>query len=94
MKDALLLLTYLLAKLARLLRPGGARAIAAENLLMRQQLVMIQRSRHRAPNLTTHDRILFGFWSLFLSPRRSPVRQQDGAVLLLLYNSDLRHDGS
>jgi putative transposase len=71
MKDALLLLTYLLAKLARLLRPGGARTIAAENLLMRQQLVMIQRSRHRAPNLTTHDRILFGFWSLFLSPRRS-----------------------
>jgi len=33
MKDALLLLAYLLATLARLLRPGGARAIAAENLL-------------------------------------------------------------
>ena len=70
MKDALLLFACFLVTLARLLRPGGARAIAAENLVMRQQLVVIGRSRRRAPNLTTVDRILFGFWALFLSPRR------------------------
>jgi len=35
---------------------------------MKQQLLVINRSRRRAPNLTAIDRILLGFWSLFLSP--------------------------
>ena len=37
---------------------------------MKQQLLIINRSRQRAPNLTPADRMLLGFWSLFLSPRR------------------------
>ena len=37
---------------------------------MKQQLLVIDRSRRRAPNLSTLDRFLFGFWSLFLNPRR------------------------
>jgi hypothetical protein len=36
---------------------------------MKQQLIVINRSRRRAPNLLALDRFLFGFWSLFLSPR-------------------------
>ena len=36
---------------------------------MKQQLLVINRSRRRAPNLSTPDRFLFGFWSLFLNPR-------------------------
>jgi putative transposase len=35
---------------------------------MKQQLLIINRSRRRAPNLTSTDRMLLGFWSLFLSP--------------------------
>jgi hypothetical protein len=35
---------------------------------MKQQLLVINRSRRRAPNLSALDRFLFGFWSLFLSP--------------------------
>jgi len=35
---------------------------------MKQQLLVINRSRQRAPNLSTLDRFLLGFWSLFLSP--------------------------
>ncbi|MEN8107756.1 MAG: hypothetical protein ABFS22_07090 [Pseudomonadota bacterium] len=37
---------------------------------MKQQLLIISCSRRRAPNLSTIDRFLFGFWSLFLDPRR------------------------
>ncbi|MEA2080594.1 MAG: hypothetical protein U9P00_12180 [Pseudomonadota bacterium] len=68
MKDLLLMLAHLLATLAKLLGPGGAKAIVADSLLMKQQLLIINRSRRRAPNLTPIDRILLGFWSLFLSP--------------------------
>jgi hypothetical protein len=39
----------------------------------KQQLLIVNRSRKRAPNLTVTDRILLGFWSLFLGPRR--IRQ-------------------
>jgi hypothetical protein len=70
MKDLLILLAHLLTTVAKLLGPGGARAIVADSLLMRQQLLVIKRSRRRAPNLSALDRFLFGFWSLFLGPRR------------------------
>ena len=72
MKNLLVLLAHLLTTLARLLRPGGAKAIVADSLLMKQQFIVINRSRRRAPNLTPVDRILFGFWSLFLNPHRIP----------------------
>jgi len=70
MKDLLILLAHLLTTVAKLLRPGGARAVVADSLLMKQQLLVIHRSRRRAPNLSTLDRLLFGFWSLFLDPHR------------------------
>jgi hypothetical protein len=56
--------------LAKLLRSGGSRAVIAENLLLKQQLIIHSRSRLRAPNLSTRDRALLGFWSLFLNPTR------------------------
>ena len=66
MRELWLLLGYLLTTLARLVRPGGARAIIAESLLMNHQLLVMTRSRRRAPNLSALDRFLLGFWSLFL----------------------------
>jgi len=69
------MLAHLSATLARLLGPGGARAIVADSLLMKQQLLIINRSRRRAPNLTLIDRLLLGFWTLFLSPHRIRRRQ-------------------
>jgi len=69
MKGLLLMLAHLLTTLAKLLGPGGAKAIVADSLLMKQQLLIINRSRRRAPNLTVIDRLLLGFWSLFLNPR-------------------------
>jgi putative transposase len=70
MKDLLVLLAHLLTTVAKLLGRGGARAVVADNLLMKQQLLVINRSRRRAPNVFALDRIFLGFWSLFLSPRR------------------------
>ena len=51
---------------------GGVRAVIAENLLLKQQLIVLRRPRQRAPRLTASDRLLFGFGSLFLSPRTNP----------------------
>jgi hypothetical protein len=68
MKNLLLLPAHLVAILAKLLGPDGARAIVADSLLMKQQLLIINRSPQRAPNLTPIDQILLGFWSQFLNP--------------------------
>jgi hypothetical protein len=70
MKDIAILLIHLLTTVAKLLGPGGAKAIIAENLLLKQQLLVVTRSRRRAPDLSTADRFLMGFWSLFLRPGR------------------------
>jgi transposase InsO family protein len=70
MKDVIYLLFHFLATLAKLIRPGGGCAVIAENLLLKQQLIIHGRSRQRAPNLSTQDRALLGFWSLFMNSRR------------------------
>ena len=70
MKDMLLLLAHLLTTIAKLLGPGGAKAVIADSLLLKHQLLIINRSRRRSPNLMTHDRFLLGFGSLLLTPRR------------------------
>jgi putative transposase len=70
MRDVIYLLFHLLTTLAELIKPGGARAVIAENLLLKQQLIIHGRSRQRAPNLSNQDRALLGFWSLFLNPKR------------------------
>jgi putative transposase len=70
MRDVIYLLFHLLTGVAKLLRPSGGKTIIAENLLLKQQLIIHSRSRQRAPNLSTQDRALLGFLSLFLNPRR------------------------
>ena len=60
MKDLFILLGHLLTTIAKLLRPGGVRTVAAENALLKQQLLVVARSRRRAPNFSALDRFLFG----------------------------------
>ena len=69
MKDLLILIAHLLTTIAKLLGPGGARAIVADSLLTKQQLLIINRTRRRSPKLTALDRFLMGFCSLFLLRR-------------------------
>jgi putative transposase len=59
-----------LVTLARLARPGGIRAVAAESLAVKHQLLIMKRSRRRGPNLTRWDRVILGFCTLLMSPRR------------------------
>jgi len=49
MGDLFILLGHLLTTVAKLLRPGGARAVTAESVLMKQQLLLLNRSRRRRP---------------------------------------------
>lgn len=71
-RDLLLLAIHLLVTLTKLLRSGGVRALAAESLLLKHQLLISNRSRHRAPNLTTLDRFVLGLTTQFVIPRRIP----------------------
>ena len=68
MKDLLLPLLHLAVTAAKLCGPGGVRAVIAENLLLKQQLIVLRRARQRAPNLRVGDRLLCGFGALVLSP--------------------------
>ena len=72
MRELLILAIHLLVTFARLLRPGGVRAVAAESLMLKHQLLISTRSRQRAPNLTSIDRFVLGLTTLFVSPRRIP----------------------
>ena len=70
MKKLSLALLHLAVLTAKLGGPGGVRAVIVENLLRKQQLIVLRRTRHRAPNLTLRGRLLWGIGSLFLSPGR------------------------
>jgi putative transposase len=59
MRNVLLLLNHLVVCSIRLLHPGGIKPMAAENLILRQQLIVLNRSRRRSPRLTQIDRALF-----------------------------------
>ena len=72
MNGLLVLLIHLVAVLARLAGPGGVRGLVAENLLMKEQLLVLSRSRHRAPNLSSLERFVLGLCTLFVSPSRIP----------------------
>ena len=72
MRDLLILAIHLVVTVAKLLRSGGVRALAAESLLLKHQLLISNRSRHRAPNLTALDRLVLGLTTLFLKPGRIP----------------------
>ena len=60
MRDLFVLFVHLVVTTVRLMRPGGARAIVAESLLLKQQLLIVTRSRRQAPDLRPLDRIVAG----------------------------------
>ena len=81
MRDLFILAIHLLVTAAKLLRPGGVRAVAAESLLLKHQLLISNRSRHRAPNLTNLDRFVLGLATLFVSPRRPSIATLGGSIV-------------
>ncbi len=59
-----------LATVARLAGPGGARSVLAESVLVKQQVLILNRSRRRSPNPRPSDRIVAGLCALLMRPRR------------------------
>jgi putative transposase len=70
MRDVAVLFLHLLATMARFAGPGGARAVVAESLLVKHQLLILNRPRTRAPNLRVADRIVAGLCALLMRPGR------------------------
>jgi hypothetical protein len=48
-RDLAILFLHLLATVARLAGPGGARAVVAESVLVKHQLLILNRSRNGRP---------------------------------------------
>ena len=61
MRNLVVLFNHFIATMARLLEPGGVRSLVAESLLLKHQLLIVNRSRQRSPNLSASDRILAGW---------------------------------
>ena len=56
MRDPIILLVHLIATLARLMGPGGLRSVVAESVLVKQQLLILNRSRHLYLRKTSYAR--------------------------------------
>ena len=67
MRDLVILFVHVIATLARLLGPGGIRSVVAESVLLKQQLLILNRSRQRSPNLRSSDRLVAGLCALLMS---------------------------
>src|SRR6516162_95502 len=70
MRDLILLVVHVVTTVMRIFQPGGVRAVIAESVLTKHQLLILNRSRRRAPNLRILDRLIAGFCSLWIRPRR------------------------
>ncbi|MDA0680817.1 MAG: hypothetical protein O2880_10860, partial [Proteobacteria bacterium] len=69
-RDLALLFIHLVVTLARLFGPGGARSVVAESLLVKHQLLILNRSRARAPDLRPTDRVIVGLCAILMRPAR------------------------
>ncbi len=70
MRDFLVLLVHLIITICRLAKPGGLRSLLAESVLVRHQLLILNRGRKRAPNLSPVDRFIAGLCTLFMRRAR------------------------
>jgi hypothetical protein len=69
-RDLAVLVLHLLTTIARLAGPGGTRSVVAESVLLKQQLLILNRTRKRAPNLRPVDRVVAGACALLTRPTR------------------------
>ena len=70
MRDLVILFVHVIATLVRLLGPGGIRSVVAESVLVKPQLLILNRSRQPSPNLCPSDRLVAGLCALLISPAR------------------------
>jgi hypothetical protein len=70
MRDIFTLLLHAIVIIVRLGRPGGLRSVVTESVLMRHQVLILNRGRKRAPNLRPPDRIIAGLCALLMRQAR------------------------
>jgi transposase InsO family protein len=70
MRNLVILFVHVIATLARLWGPGGIRSVLAESVLVKQQLLILNRSRQRFPNLRASDRLVAGLCAFLIRPAR------------------------
>src|SRR6478736_9192603 len=70
MRDIFTLFLHAIVTIIRFAQPGGLRAVVAESVLMRHQVLILNRGRKRAPNLQVSDRIIAGLCTLLMRPAR------------------------
>jgi len=71
MSNLVILFVHVMVTVARLLGPGGMRSVVAESVLVKQQLLIFNRSRQRSPNLRFSDRLVVGLCAFFIRPAGS-----------------------
>src|SRR5262249_11040751 len=70
MRDVAIVILHLIVTMVRLARLGGLRSVVVESVLVKHQLVILNRGRKRAPNLRTEDRVIAGLCSLLMRRAR------------------------
>jgi putative transposase len=70
MRDFVVLLFHLIITLVRLASPGGFRSGVGESVLLRHQLLILNRDRKRAPNLRPMDRAIASLCTRFIGQAR------------------------
>jgi len=71
---------------ARLLGPGGIRSVVAESVLVKQQLLILNRSRQRSPNLCASDRLVADLCALLIRSTRLADFDRSPADFLFFHN--------
>jgi transposase InsO family protein len=66
MREVVVLFIHAIVTIVRLAGPGGLRAVVAESVLVKHQLLILNRGRKRAPNLRVSDRVMAGLCALFM----------------------------
>src|SRR5262250_988042 len=82
MRDIFILFLHAIVIIIRLGRPSGLRSVVAESVLMRHQVLILNRGRKRAPNLRSSDRIIAGLCTLLCTLMMRPARVLRSAIFL------------
>ena len=70
MLEIIELLIHCFVTLIKLLKPAGVKLVMAESVVMKHQLIVMNRARKRSPSLVTGDRFLFGLLAILIGERR------------------------
>jgi len=58
MRDFIVLTVHLIVTLAKLLQPGGVKAIAVESLALKQQLIISNQARYWPDSIAMHGKTI------------------------------------